>query len=111
MSGQDLYEELSGLTRLLNTALRQYGSRGATYARAEHDYRVALAKEMLIQRDNRIPVTIIGDLCRGTPSIAKLKLERDVAEVTYKAASEAINTYKLQIRIIESQIEREWNSK
>ena len=54
-------------------------------------------------------MTIISDICRGTPEIAKLKFERDVAEVNYKAAMEAINVYKLQIKIYENQIDREWN--
>lgn len=104
----DLYMDLQEKVSLLNSALKQYGKRGETYAQAERDYRIGLAKEMLTQRDKGVPVTIISDICRGTPSIAKLKFERDVAESTYKAAAEAINSYKLQIRIIESQLDREY---
>jgi len=108
MSGQDLYLEMQEKVDLLNQALRELGRRGRTYAQAEHDYKVELSKEILVQRDNKIPVTIISDICRGTPRIAKLRFERDVAEVTYKAAMEAINSYKLQIRILEGQISREY---
>jgi hypothetical protein len=53
-------------------------------------------------------VTIISDLCRGDPDVAKLRLERDIALTVYESAQEAINCYKLQIRILDSQIEREW---
>ncbi|MFY9421450.1 MAG: hypothetical protein WAP91_00355 [Bacilli bacterium] len=110
MSGQDLYLELSIKVELLDKALRALGERGREYAKAEHDYRVALAQKILIERDRGTPVTIISDVCRGDKVIAKLKFERDVAEVVYKAAMEAINTYKLQIKILENQIEREWKA-
>ena len=48
-------------------------------------------------------------MCRGNPEIAKLRFERDVAEVVYKSAMEAINGYKLQIKILNDQLDREWN--
>ena len=39
-----------------------------------------------------------------------LKLfERDCAQVMYDSAREALNCYKLDARLIEAQIEREWN--
>lgn len=110
MSGQDLYIEMQEKVRLLDTAIRELGSRGRTFAQAEHDYKVALSEKILVERDKGMPVTIIGDVCRGNRAIAKLRFERDVAEVTYKAALEAINSYKLQIRIIENQIQREWGN-
>lgn len=56
-----------------------------------------------------MPVTIISDVCRGEPEIAKLRLERDIAETVYKSALEAIQSYKLQIRILDAQVEREWS--
>ena len=44
-------------------------------------------------------------------AIAGLKFQRDVAETAYKAAMEAINVYKLNIKVLEEQIQREWNCK
>ena len=55
------------------------------------------------------PVTIIGDICRGDKDIARKKFDRDCAEVAYRAALEAINNYKLQIRILDEQLNREWS--
>lgn len=109
-SGQDLYLELQGKVALLDKALRQLRKRGEAYAKAEQTYKVELAKEILVQRDKGVPVTIISDICRGNAKIAKLRFDRDVAEVTYKAAMEAINAYKLQIRILENQITREYGT-
>lgn len=107
-SGHDLMQEIQSKTRLLDSAISQLGKRGNTYAQAEHDYKIALSQEILIERDKGTPVTIINDICRGKPSIAKLRFERDVAETSYKAALEAINGYKLQIKILDAQIAREW---
>ena len=108
MSGQDLMNDLAGKVGLLDTALRKLGERGRSHAQAERDYRVALAQKILIERDKGTPVTIISDICRGSAEIAAKKFARDCAETNYDAAKEAINTYKLQIRILENQIEREW---
>ena len=104
----ELMNELSNKVALLDAALQQLGNRGRLYADAEQRYRIALAQKILIERDKGTPVTIISDICRGDKEIAKLKFDRDCAEITYKAAMEACNVYKLQIKILENQIEREW---
>ena len=104
----DLISEIGHRSKLLDAAIRELGTRGRAYAQAEHDYRVALSKKVLAERDKGTPVTIISDVCRGDREIAKLRFERDVAETVYDAAKEAINGYKLQIRILDAQIEREW---
>lgn len=105
----DLINEISAKTALLDKAVTQFGIRGRTFAQAEHDYRVALSKCILEHRAEGMPVTIISDVCRGEPEIAKLRLERDIAETVYKSALEAIQSYKLQIRILDAQVEREWS--
>lgn len=108
MSGQDLYMNLQSKVALLDESLKQIKQRGRNYAKAEQDYRVALSKKILTERDNGVPVTVINDICRGSAEVAQLKFERDVAESVYKAALEAINVYKLQIRLLEGQIDREY---
>ncbi|MEE0733302.1 MAG: hypothetical protein U0M23_06665 [Acutalibacteraceae bacterium] len=108
MSGQDLYLELQRKIQLLDAALKQCSLRGQDYAKSESEYRISLAKKILLERDRGVPVTIISDICRGDTEIAKLKFMRDVAETTYKAALEAINVYKLQIKVLENQIDREY---
>lgn len=108
---QDLMIELQGRVSTLDIALKTLGNRGRTYADAEQKYRVELAKKILTERDAGTPVTIINDICRGSALIAKLKFERDVAETMYKAALEAIQVYKLNIRVLENQIDREWGKR
>ena len=94
MSGVELMQELSAKVSLLDSALQQLGNRGRAYAKAE--------------QDKGTPVTIISDICRGNAEIAGLKFNRDVAETSYKAALEACNVYKLQIKVLENQIDREY---
>ena len=108
ISGQDLLLELQGKVGLVDKALVQLGKRGETYAEAEKKYRIKLAEKILIERDKGTPVTVISDIARGDREIAKLKFERDVAEITYKSAMEAINCYKIQIRVLSEQLDREW---
>lgn len=108
MSGQDLMLDLQGKVQLLDKALQQLGKRGRDYAEAEREYRVALAKKIAAERDKGTPVTIISDVCRGSQEVANAKFQRDTAETVYKSALEAINVYKLQLKLLENQIDREF---
>lgn len=109
-SGQDLFIELRDKQQSLETALGELGKRGRAKSTAEQNYRIALAQKILQERDKGTPVTIISDVCRGDREIARLKFDRDVAEVMFSAAMEAIQTYKLGIRMLDAQISREWHS-
>ena len=102
----DLISEIGQKSKLLDAAVQELGKRGRSYAQSEH--RIALAKRILDERSKGTPVTIISDICRGDREIAKLRFERDCAEVVYKSALEAINAMKLQLRMLDAQVEREW---
>lgn len=106
----DLVNEIMDKSRMLDVAISELKRRGQKYAEAERDYRVALAKQMLTERDNGMPVTIISDICKGKTEIAALRFNRDCAEILYKSAMEAINSMKLQIRLMDSQLDREWGA-
>ena len=104
----ELIQEIGAKSSLLDAAVKQLSVRGKAYAQAERDYTVALAKKMMQEREKGTPVTIISDICKGDTEIARLRFERDCSEVVYKSALEAIQSIKLQIRILDAQIEREW---
>lgn len=109
MSGQELFEEMQEKTMLMDKALEMCGKRGRAYSMSQKEYRIALRKAMLEEREKGTPVTILSDICRGRPDIAELCMQRDIAEVVYKASMEAINVYKLEANILREQIDREWN--
>lgn len=101
------YARREELVKLLNQAIAEAKTRGRTLAKSERDYRVALAQKILIERTNGTPVTIINDLCRGDEKVAGLKFERDTAQSLYDSALEAINVYKLQLKVIQDDIQNE----
>lgn len=68
-------------------------------------YRIALSKELLVQREKGLPVTIINDIVRGNEEIAKLKFNRDYAETIYEATLEKLRAVKIELGIVERQIE------
>ena len=110
--GADLINEIQQKSNQLTTAITELKKRGRIKSITESEYRVAMATKLLELRDLGHPVTIIGDLARGNRDIADLRLKRDIAETEYNVALEYINVTKLQIRILENQIGREWgNSK
>lgn len=106
----DLVTEIGNKSRMLDVAIAELKKRGQKYAESEKAYRIALARRILEEREKGTPVTIISDICRGSTQIAGLRFERDCAEVVYKSAMEAINSMKLQIRLMDSQLDREWGA-
>ena len=106
----DLVNEMNYRLKQLDTSTGMLKQAGVQKANTEALYRQELAKEILNRRAEGMPVTIIADVCRGQPNIAKLKIDRDIAESTYQSILESINTQKLAIRVIENQIAREWTS-
>lgn len=96
---QDLYVKLEELTDLLMAELEVQdirlpvrGERGGVPQGA------ALA--ILEERQKGTAVTITSDLC--SPD-AELKRPGDCSEAIYKASQEAINVYKLRIRMVDAQ--------
>lgn len=104
----DLYNELQEKCRLLDNSIRMLRKTGSDYAKAYSDYRVALAKELVKLKDEGYAITLAGDIARGKPDIAHLKFLEISNEAIYKANMESINVLKLQIKVLENQIEREF---
>ena len=105
----DLFNQIQDKILQLSNTVKFLIKKGTNKAESEKNYRMALQQEILIQRDNKVPVTIINDICRGKPKIADLKLKRDIADVMYQTTLESIYATKLELRILENQLEREWN--
>ena len=103
----DIYNELQEKSRLLDNSIKMLRKTGSDYAKAYTDYRIALAKELLLLKEEGYAITLAGDIARGKPEIAHLKFEEISKEAIYKANMESINVLKLQIKILENQIERE----
>jgi hypothetical protein len=106
----ELYQELQAKTKQLDVSIRQLRKSGTEYAEAERAYKILLRQECLKLRDEGMAIGMIDKTCYGIPSVADARFKRDVAETVYKANLEAINSIKLQMRLIENQVAREWGA-
>jgi hypothetical protein len=104
----ELYKELEQKRSQLDTSVLKLRESGTSYAEAERDYKILLRQECLKLRDEGMAIGMIDKTCYGIPSVAEARFRRDVAEAVYKANQEAINSLKLQIRLIENQLGREY---
>jgi len=109
MNGVDLYTDLRKKTEHLDYSVRQLRENARKYAQAEKEYRIILRKECLKLRNEGYPVGVIEKVCYGIESVANARYKRDIAEEVLNANKEAINVIKLQLRLIDNQIQREWN--
>lgn len=107
----DLYNELNQKIKELEVSIKQLRKNGTAYAEAERNYKILLRQEILKMRDEGQAIGVITLTCYGIPSVAEARFKRDIAETIYKANLEAINSIKLQMRIIESQLQREYSQK
>ena len=104
----DLLTEIRNKCELLDKAVNQFGKRGRAAAEAERNYRILYAQEMLKLKSEGLPATLIPDIAKG--NTADAKFDRDAADVTYQSAKEAINALKIQIKVLDEQLSREWHS-
>ena len=107
----DLFNDLQELTQKLNTSISLLAKYGKELAEAERDYKIMLRQEALKLRTQKdMPVTLIQQVVYGIPEVADKRFKRDVAESMYQTAQENINSIKLQMRIIEGQLNREYTN-
>lgn len=106
----DLYNELQIKINELNVSLKKLRETGTSYAESERDYKIALRQEALkLRSEKEMPVTLIQQVVYGVPVVAEKRFKRDVALTIYEANREAIQTIKLQIKIIQAQLDKEWS--
>ena len=106
----DLMLELQNKIQQLELSIKSLRTNGTNYANAEKEYKMLLRVECLKLKDGGMAITLIDKTCYGIPSVAEARYKRDVAECVYKANQEAINSLKLQMRLIENQIGREYEN-
>lgn len=107
----DLYNDLQRLLNDLNISIKKLRETGTDFAEAEREYKITLRQEALkLRAEKGMPVTLIQQVVYGVPEVAEKRFKRDVKEAVYQANQEAINSIKLQIRVIEGQLNREWNN-
>lgn len=108
MADYDLWQEIQQKTKQLDYSVKELRKSGTAYAEAERAYKIRLRETALRLRSQDMAVGMISMTVYGVPEVAELRFKRDCCEAVYKANVEAINAIKLEIRIINEQLSREW---
>ena len=104
----ETYDEIDLRQKELDVSVRSLRKTGTAYANAERNYKKTLRQKALELRYGGMPVTLIDKVIYGEEEVANLRFDRDVAEAVYKANQESINVLKLNLRILEGTLQREW---
>ena len=108
MSGQDLMEQMREQRRLLIDTVSAMKITGRQLAGATRDYKIALRKEILrLHVSDGVAWTACYELALGEEKVAELRFTRDIRQSDYDVCIEKINACKLEIRILEDEIEHE----
>ena len=105
-----MWNDIEKVINDLNLTLSEYKKYQKDYALKEYKYRTTLSKKLIELRAEGQAVTHLADIARGMEDVAKLRYERDIAEGLVRSAEEGINFYKLKIREMESQYNKEWGT-
>lgn len=105
-----LIDEIQNTYDLLSQSIKALKRTSEAYAKAEKEYKILLRQECLKLRDEGMAIGMISITCYGIPSVAEARFKRDIAEANYKANQEAIQAYKLQLRLMDNQVQREWTT-
>ena len=104
----DIEPKIWSVIEELKVALKGMQNWGIKKANSEKEYKVVLSQEVLKERDKGTAVGVISLVIYGLKSVAEKRMERDIAEVMYEVSKEKINIGKLEARILENQLNREY---
>ena len=95
---------------MLTPAITRLSNEGKKLAEKERDYKILLRQEALKLRELGEAIGMIDKTVYGIPDVANIRFERDIADTQYKVALEYINTLKLEIRVLQGVLDKEWSS-
>lgn len=104
----ELVQQQYELSARCEKAIEEMARQGDLLAQAEYQYHRQKATTAYRLKDEGIPATMIAQVLKGQPEVALLMRERDVAKARYDATKESIMLLKLQMRMNDSQLSREW---
>ena len=108
----NLFNEREELSKSLSNSYSSLWKKGQEYAKADYHYKIAQKKEVfLLHEVDKVAWTACLSLSHGDETrnnVAKLRLNRDLAKMEHEAMQEKIQGIKLQLRLIEAQLQRDW---
>lgn len=104
----DLYTEEQQLRTSLDGYIEEYRRCGIEHAKRDREYYVLKATKTLELKDQGMPATVIAQVIKGIEPVAEAREKMLVAEVMTRAALEAVLSTKLQVKLVDSQLQREY---
>lgn len=105
----DLTQSLRQQRILLIDCVQAMKDTGRKLAQAEYKYKVSLRQEILrLHIEDSVAWTSCYTLAQGEEMVSKLRLDRDIKKSDYDVCREKINACKLEIRLLEEEIKRDW---
>jgi hypothetical protein len=102
--------ELTSITKMmletserLDKASRSLYKMAKKKAESEKLYRIALMREIMQLKEERMPATLISDVARG--KVADLKYQRDLDTETYKASLAALEALRSESSTLKAILE------
>lgn len=106
----DLYTEEQQLRSSLDRHIEEYRRCGIEHAKRDREYYVLKATKTLELKDQGMPATVIAQVIKGIEPVAAAREKMLVAEVMTRAALEAVLSTKLQVKLVDSQLQREYST-
>lgn len=103
-----LIQEMNELRARLDKALKELQKAGRELAEAEKEYKVALASKAIELKSQGVAVGMINLTIHGL--VSEERFRRDLAVSMHETAQEGINVLKLNMKILDAQIQREWGA-
>ena len=112
---QDLQKELYSQRKLLTECISYMKKVSRKLGKAEYDYRLALTKAEIALKVNgyegeygkteSCAWTMVGEIARGLPEVAELRLQRDLLKGDLEATMQKIYQCKIEIDLLQREIE------
>lgn len=102
--------ELNAILDKLTNAIKLMAKYGTEHAEKEREYKIILNQVAMKLRNEGLAVTLIDKTVYGEKEVADKRFERDVAKVMYDTSKENINVLKIKARILDNQINKEYNN-
>ena len=106
----DLYVEEQQLRAKLDEYIEEYRRCGIEHAKRDREYYILKAEKTLELKNDGMPATVISQVIKGVGSVAEAREKMLVAEVMTRAALEAVLSAKLQLKLVDSQLQREYST-
>ena len=102
MELRNLTEELYLASKRLSKSGDELFKLAKDKAESEREYKMALAKSIVLLKDSGQSVTLIGDIARG--ECADLKFQRDLSDARYTAGRELAESLRTEVSALQTLI-------